>query len=384
MRRGSMLMLALSIVVIVAATMVPTPGSRGPLPVSWCMTCGPMWMADAISNVVLFVPFGAALVLLGMRPARAVLLGSLVSLVIELLQSRGVPSGRNPALSDWVMNSIGAGVGAFALATRAWWLWPSPARARVLLSAWIVLCVAGYAACTWLLTPISPSVGATTSIVPSPLPFTPGFGWYSARADSALVNGVRIPHGGTGPVIVEMSRTDMVRVSVHVRGRDSRRSLVPIVYVHASDSRSAYAILGQRGDHVVLRPGVYARRWGLIAPELAIDRVFSAGGRADSVPVVLRATVTTNTLTLEASDGGRGGERRAALTLSPLIAWVMFQTVVRLDSSMAPFVTLMWVLAWLTPIVWWTAAVFDIGRSSRRTAEHVATTTKMPLQPERP
>ncbi len=78
----------------------------------------PHLLIDLAGNVVVFVPLGMALALaLRDRPAgRRLLLaavgGAGLSLVIELVQTT-IPT-RAAALGDWLLNTVGAGVGAVA------------------------------------------------------------------------------------------------------------------------------------------------------------------------------------------------------------------------------------------------------------------------------
>jgi len=348
-----------AVALIAVATLVPTRGAVGALPVAWCVTCGPYWLTDAISNVVLFMPLGVALGFLGRRVFGAVLIGAGLSLAVELLQFAGMPAGRTPALSDWITNSTGTLIGAALYALRTTLLGPSIQAARMLLIAWTGVMGAVLVAGNWLLSPSSPSVGATSAVERSTLPFTPGFGWYTAVPDSGFVNEVFIPHGGNGPVIAQMSRTDTIRLSVLVRGRDTRRGTVPIVYVHAPGERRAQVLLGQRGNSAVVRLTLNAARAGLRVPELALHDVFAPSARALETPVQLRATVTGRTLSLVAREGD-GTERSTTLSLTPLLGWTLLQSVVRVDSAVAPLLTLLWLLAWGVPWGYW------LWRATRR------------------
>ncbi len=73
-------------------------------------------VAEAVGNVLLFVPFGLlAGVLVGRRRWWVVLLaGSATSAAIELIQL-AIP-GRWTTLQDWILNTLGTGVGIVVLA----------------------------------------------------------------------------------------------------------------------------------------------------------------------------------------------------------------------------------------------------------------------------
>ena len=319
---------------------------------SWCIACGPFWLADAISNVVLFLPLGAALVGSGKRPARAILIGALLSLTIELLQSRGWPGGRDASVADFLMNSAGTTIGAWAVLSRDYWLWTSVRRSRAYVAGWATLCLVAFGASFWLLAPVAPSIGTSAPVVASTLPYTPDFGWYAGLSDSALVNGTRVPHGGSGPVIVNMPRTDSVRIYVDVRGRDTRYTVVPLVYLHEPGSTESYAMLAQRGDDAVIRQSLRATQWGFLALDLALPNVFAPAARADSAPLQLHAVFTDRQLSLSARDHGND-VAPSTLSVSPLMAWALMQSVVRLESPLAPIMTTLWIFFWVGPIAWW-------------------------------
>ena len=68
MRRIS---LAASVALIVAVTLVPFDALQTDrAPATWCLVCDGLWLTDAISNIVLFVPLGVSLSLLGVTWTR--------------------------------------------------------------------------------------------------------------------------------------------------------------------------------------------------------------------------------------------------------------------------------------------------------------------------
>lgn len=363
-RAGAYLLLGAALALIAASTLTPTGAASGRLPVAWCLTCGPNWLSDAISNVALFVPLGVALAFVGMGYGNAFLVGAGLSLAVELLQYMGTPSGRTPALSDWLTNSLGTLIGAALVSARATLLLPSRPIARRLLSLWTLTVGAVGLVSSWLLSSASPSRGPTNPVAVSALPFTPGYGWYSANPDSGLVNGVRISHRGNGPIIAEMARTDTVRLSVLVRGRDARRFTVPILYVHAPGEQRAYVVLGQRGTSAVVRLAMKARRYGLVAPELALHNVFAPDARPVSSSVRLDASIAYGSMSLSArEDSPDRPVRRITLDVTPGIGWALIQGVVRVDSDTAPLATALWLLFWFVPGGIWTvrAGAYTLG-----------------------
>ena len=78
---------ALSLLLIVWATLAPRGGDAvGAAAVRFCYWCGPARVTDALANVALFVPLGAALVLSGMSVRGALIACTLCTLGVETAQ----------------------------------------------------------------------------------------------------------------------------------------------------------------------------------------------------------------------------------------------------------------------------------------------------------
>lgn len=364
-RRGRGGWLVASLLLIVAATLLPTAAREAPI--AWCIRCGPFWLSDAIGNVVLFIPFGASLALAGVGVRRSALIGSALSLAIESLQYAGLPAGRTASLADWLMNTSGAGMGAWlALAAMPRdGRWPSlaPRVARTRLVGWTMLTVVVFASSSWLLAPVpvaslraSPPTASPPT--PSPLPYTPGFGWYSGIVDSASVNDIAVPHGGTGPVIVSYAgpgTRDTIRAALRVRGDDRRDGVVPLLYVHRPDDPRPSLLVGQQGERIVVRTTPRARSFGLEAPDLVLAGVFSMDSTGPVVPLHLTATASRGRLSLSV---GRPAQEvvEQVLLLSPGLGWTMIQPVVRIESPLAVVCLALWLFAWFLPGGYWAAA----------------------------
>lgn len=111
-RRFGRLLVLVSLGVSILLTLAPERpyGRTDPF---WCLTCSSVAAADSVRNVLLFVPLGVGVALLGFGPGRAALVGLLVSGVIEATQSL-IP-GRTASVRDLATNVVGAGLGALAL-----------------------------------------------------------------------------------------------------------------------------------------------------------------------------------------------------------------------------------------------------------------------------
>ncbi len=368
------LLLAASVVLIVVATLAPYGAiDVASMPPRWCLACGGLWLTDGISNVVLFAPFGLALAMLGMRWWGVLVLSAGFSLGVEWLQSIGVPPMRSAAWADVVANALGGLVGVWVLALRGW-LFPASWRVAVRLSwGWATGVVALFALTSAALGPRSGDLDAPweesaadragrTRYDVSPLPFTPGHGWFGGLADTLVVNGFTTTHRGTGPLIAMVSREPaMVAMRVVLRGREEGGALVPIGYLHRAGDSSAVAFVGEEDLAAKLVVTRRAWDWGLAMPSLRLDGVFAGRSVSDPRPVVLEAWSAPDTLRLSATSAAFTGSRAMALT--PVIGWSLIQTVFALGGRFELLAHVCWLAALMMPIGWWG---IQAGARSRR------------------
>ena len=100
--------LALVLAAILSVTLYPASGEPTH-PLVWCIVCGEGGTADVILNIILFLPLGGVLALLGVPRNRAWIAGTLLSGMIECAQL-GIP-GRDSSLGDVLSNSTGTILG---------------------------------------------------------------------------------------------------------------------------------------------------------------------------------------------------------------------------------------------------------------------------------
>src|SRR5690606_4421571 len=95
-----------AITFVMIATLTPVASTAADS--SLCLlSCGPRASADAVANLILFVPLGFALGLAGWRPRRVAMTGAAGSLLIELAQFSLI-AGRDASLADVLSNAAGA------------------------------------------------------------------------------------------------------------------------------------------------------------------------------------------------------------------------------------------------------------------------------------
>ena len=112
-RRLGAVVASVGLVAILVLTLVPNPRQT---PVAdetalLCLVCGESGGADVVLNLLLFIPLGAGLALLGWPWARVVAVCALLSLGVETLQYV-LHTGRDASLSDLLTNTTSGAVAA--------------------------------------------------------------------------------------------------------------------------------------------------------------------------------------------------------------------------------------------------------------------------------
>ena len=139
---------------ILLATLTPFPGEHQPDFVG-CLICGIRGNSDAVVNLILYLPLGAALMINGRTGLGAVGIAGLLSAGIEFMQIF-IP-GRDPSLGDVCFNTLGAAVGHAVAQVLVHWGAPET-RIAARLSVVAALAAVGVFALTgWLLSPALPA-----------------------------------------------------------------------------------------------------------------------------------------------------------------------------------------------------------------------------------
>ena len=143
------LALLAALAVVLVATLRPLEG--GPYAITWCLACGERGGADAIRNLLLFVPLGMALAAAMRGGWSAVAACAALSLGIEIAQL-AIP-GRDPSAGDLVFNTLGGAMGiALVRGARAWQR-PDEQAAGLLSIAWGAMVWAVVVGTAFLLAP---------------------------------------------------------------------------------------------------------------------------------------------------------------------------------------------------------------------------------------
>ena len=288
--RGPVLGLGLAVGVIAVATLTPNVHA-GPAVARWCLFCGERGLSDAVLNVGLFAPFGAALAGLGRGAARAAAAGAGLSAVIELLQVDIVP-GRDASVGDVVWNTAGALAGALAVRAAARLAAARVPVQRALLVGWVAVSAGAWAGTGLLFRPAPPR-----SVY---------FGQWTPDLAHLERYGGRVLAARLGPLELPPARLpDTVRALL-VAGAPLRARVVagappprlaPVVSVYDDRQREVWLLGAERTD-LVLRYRMRAAAVGLDQPDVRLRGAF-------------RGVAPGDTVAFEAALEGRGACLRA-------------------------------------------------------------------------
>jgi VanZ family protein len=255
-----------AVAAIAAATLIPGGGPRAE-PLSACVFCGERALADVLVNVILFVPLGVGLFLLGRRARSGLLAGALLSALVELTQL--VIPGRDPSLGDIIANTGGTLAGmAFAWFVRELARLDDRASARLSIAAACDVALAVLVT-GWLLQPSFPRTAYWGQ-------WTPNLGnleWYRGHVQSARIDGVEVRSRRiekSAWAREALRRGGPVEVDF-VAGPPVSR-LAPLFSVYDEHQREIFLVGPDRED-LVLRLRTRASGWRLHQPDL---RAFGA------------------------------------------------------------------------------------------------------------
>lgn len=319
---------------LTAITLTPAGGPESRI-VSICLLCGERGTADALLNIVLFVPLG---LLVGRRTGLlvALLLGLSLSATVEAGQL--LLAGRYSNVGDLVWNALGAWLGAAcARPLHARFAGASPLPAQAVA---VGLPIVWLLAASWALRPIDIGPGfsiddGTSLERPRPI---------AARKVSA---GSRVDRARFGYTLVRarMAREpngDWNLTAKTIRPPPSRR-LAPLVVVYDASDRPVRLLGVDRGDLVL---------WERTrTPALRLDQAnhrLPSGIAGHDVGGVL--TVTAGQTADEGLCMGVEQRRTCDLGVSPARTWTLFRSREHASESVKQRVDLAW-MATLTLLI---------------------------------
>ena len=275
---GALLLLAT--VGVILATLRPTEATATQL----CIVCGPHAAVGAVVNVLLFIPFGAGLALLGVRWRTAILLGAAATVVIETLQL-ALPLGRAASISDLLTNTAGTAVGFYLSEHRRAIAYP---RSRAALRYAVGISIA------WFLVLLATAVALLPSVpndayVAQWTPSGVGFERYTGRVINTHVSGVPIPNG---PVAQSdrlrplLERGVMVEATFEPGGTPLRPA--PIVRLVTEDSAEILLLAQRKGD-LLFRSRVLASDMRFVTPTVVMSDAVLTFVPSENAPLVASA-----------------------------------------------------------------------------------------------
>lgn len=275
-----------AVAAIALATLLPA--STRAAPEVSCIICGSAGGADAVLNVLLFLPLGIGLALARLPGRRAIVAMCFFTIAIESLQL--IIPGRDASFGDVIANSVGGALGFVTGGHVEEIMRPGATLSRWLAIAWSVI---------WLVVQVVTAYGFVPSVPVSPYygQIARDFGAGAPRFDGIVLG----PMVGTEPIpdapVAEPARfrTSLTRragavFQAQVIPRSCSRGIAPIVRVAAS------------GDVEILnasqlgRDFVYGIRTG--AEVLRLQRVRFR--LPDALASSCDASVATDTISLQA------------------------------------------------------------------------------------
>jgi VanZ like family len=302
---------------------------------SACVICGTRGSADAILNLLMFMPLGLALGHSRRPLLRAAAVGLAISMVIEMCQM--VVPGRHSSAADLLWNSAGATAGAaFLMAlqrlTRGSVGWGGPWTggflAAALLSAGILL-----------------APGPTRDDYFGQ--WTPDLGrmpQYDGSIVQARFNGEPFPPGGL--MQQPPPHRDLLKGDWSLDGLLSIGSptaaVSPILSIYDGHQREVL-LLGVHGDDLVFRESTLATLLRFDTPDVRIFGAFGSLARGDTVGIsVYRAGGTTCL--------GLSTLRRCGLGVTPGRTWGLLLYLEGPTESARIALDVLWLVALFFPI----------------------------------
>jgi hypothetical protein len=267
--KAGLICTALALCLIGYLTLRPVPEQAAAVAETspWCIVrCGDLGLLDIILNVLLFLPLGIGLGLLG-RTRAAVAIGFLCSVAIELTQLYLI-AGRDASLRDVITNTLGTGLGA-SLVT----VW----RPMLLCEAHTARRLATIAGIGWLV------VLAVTSFAAQPsLPQSTWYGQWAPELGQfdTFPGTVRDVHLGetflpagiltNGRVVRDTLLTQRYRLQASAVAEGSTDHEAPIFSIF-DDQQQEILVLAQAGPTIHFRTRTRAADLELRSPSVRLE-----------------------------------------------------------------------------------------------------------------
>jgi hypothetical protein len=330
---------AASTAVILALTLMPVPGGESRLVMLGLGA--PRSVADALANVLLFMPFGAAAAvrLRGWWPVAA---AAGLSLFIEVAQL-GI-AGRYTSPFDVVFNTLGGVAGLALVRGSKYWLMPDRRVAVLLAGAWLIPALAVLAGGGLLFRP---------SVTEPALygQWTADFGdmeTYDGRVITARVGGLEVPSRrvAESAALKELLLTGApIRVTAVAGGPPA--GLAPLFSIFDAGAVEVL-LIGIDGADLVFRYRMRAMRWRLDEPHFRAYGALSNIGVGDEFEVEITRQGAETCLRIS-DPGGSRESCEFGYTVGDTWALLLFP----LPRPLPALMRVLWVAALLAPVGFW-------------------------------
>ena len=331
--------LVLSLAAILLATLTPS-ASEGAAGWDGCVLCGDRGLADALLNLALFAPLGAALARRGMRIPIALVLAAALSAFVEAAQL-AIP-GRDPSPPDLLFNALGAAAGYAAGVRIDGLLRPSTRAAGRLAVGWSLAFAAVVAGTGWLTAPAPPPgpyVGQWTPRL-ADYPLLP------ARILDARIGGVAVSRWRLRPadsVRAALAASEPLAVRWIVGGRVGEPA--PLLRVVGAGGDEAAALFIDRED-LILVSRTRAARLRLDRPALRAPGAIRGIAPGDTVRLGVRREGRTARFASDSGWSARDG-------MGPGRGWALLFSVLSMPGGGARGLDGLWLFLWMAPLGLW-------------------------------
>jgi hypothetical protein len=351
-----------AVVAIGCATLFPAPGEE-PVGSHFCLVCGTTGGVDVLLNILLFIPLGVGLALLGVPAGRAILLMFSLSTMIEIAQFT-VIVGRDATLGDVLCNTIGGAVGFSAGLYGREWLQPRPRGAAFFVAAWGAL---------WLAIQVISSLAFRVDIPESEYygqlaPILGHYAVFSGSVTDARVGDLPIPD-----TIISDGRGVRRRLlggatsAVSVEPSGSAAGVAPVLRVVDLRGRELVLLAQQTSDLLFgVRTSAAALR--LRPPQFALSRAFPPQRIRMTDTLVLSGRYISSEVTMQALTGPATKRSRVVIPLTASLGWSLilpWQWYVR-GTTLERLVSWLWVFVLVFPFGYWGALSKPRGQVGNR------------------
>ncbi len=323
-------------------------------PPSLCLLCGEQSTLDAVLNVFLFIPLGVGLRLAGMSHRRAVAIGLVTTITVELLQLY-IP-GRDTSLGDLFTNTFGCFVGVLCADVWRVVLVPSHRAARTLAICWTLLWVVVLTASAEL-THIALGDKTAWGVWRPELLHQD---YFNGKVLSATAAGLPTPNAmnGASDDVRRRLSSDSVVVEATVAGVALSGPYSAIAGIYDYRKQQIF-MFGQRRGSLVFSLRMRTADFRIRTPMIRLDSVFPRQRPATLDTMHVAGGLVHRRLWIRAVDHGVVRER--TLPMDAGLGWSYFLPFDYEYGTEAPWLTVLWLAGLSAPALQWATRA---GRST--------------------